>query len=440
MNFLTTYLFYLWLALLPLSWVIAAYVSVIAPDKMLAPLLMLLGAMSTIGMTRTRVAQVAGYGALALFLLLVKHISFIGSGSVYSGLMWDDAVKLGYFLIPLLCVRTMDHFHRSGWIMTWIAVAGCVSAFLVSVGLLTLPVERFEASRLGVDTLRKAVGLFPSYGDLAQFLAFAVLWVIVAPGVNDRKGLFLRAMRFVVAASVILGVLGAQSRNVVLSLLVALAALWLLRHLQRVGHRARSAVALGLTGAVLILGGTVAFFAMDIIGMLAGVGGDFARNTANARLEQYRVAWEIVSVSPIFGADTATYLRMGEFIEGIHNIWLRLAAHGGLLAVLVMLLLLTKVYLGFRQAARVAAKSEETLVVTGYFTALLVSTLFYVGMGEMFWALLGVAVALSCVEPLAVSRDQAHVETEMILAEENGTSKILANRKRAPAMQVSGKR
>lgn len=399
---------------------------------MLAPLLALLGGLAMFRAPSVRMTQVSIYAALVVILLLVKHISFFGTGSLYSSLLWDDLVKLGYFMVPILCIRSMDQFQKVGWVVCLIAVAGCLSAFLVSVGLLTLPLARFEASRLGVDELRKAIGLFPSYGDLAQYLSFAVLWVILAPGVKNKRNKLLRRMRYLVAIAVVLGLLSTQSRNVLLSLIVAISVLWVLVRAERAGARSKEAIMLGLVAGGVVLIGVLGVFAADIIGGLSGLGGEYARNTAEARLKQYAIAWEIISASPLFGADLDVYQKFGPYIEGIHNVWLRLAAHGGLLSVLVLLLLLGRIYYDTRKAARISVKAEHAKIVIGYLAALLVAVEFYVGMGEMFWALLGIAASLSCIEPFR-SPSADRVATAKDKREDAVSARILAPRKRARA-------
>jgi len=403
---ITIYLFYVWLLLLPLSWVIAAYLPIIAPDKLLAPLLLLLGLVVTVRAPRFQTNRVIFYALMATALLVVKNISFVKSGAIYATLMWNDAIRLGYFLIPLLCIQNIRQFRKSAWIVVLIAMAGCISAFLVSVGLLTLPIERFEASRLDVEVLRKAVGLFPSYGDLAQYIAFAALWVIATPGADEKKRFKIRAMRYIVTLSILIGVLGTQSRNIVLSLVVAAIIYWVFNRIQRAKKKFRSNVSMFITSISLIFISILGFFAIDLIRALSGVGGDYAANTANARLEQYGIAWDIISSSPVLGANLSTYQRMGTFIEGIHNIWLRLAAHGGILSVLILATLLAKIFLDIRRASHIDVKAKDALVATGYFSALVVATMFYVGMEEMFWALLGIVTALTCIGPTSSASRQ----------------------------------
>lgn len=424
-------LFVLWLLLLPISWVVASHISIVAPDKMLAPLLIVLGVASVFRAPPERTARVVVFGALIVLLLLVKQLSFMGSGSIYWVLIWDDMVKFGYFMVPVLCIRDLSQFHKTSWVVTLIAIAGCISAFLVSIGLLTLPVERFEESRLGVESLRKAIGLFPSYGDLAQYLAFAVLWVIVSPGRQRSSDKKIKVMRYLVAVSVVVGLLGTQSRNVLLSLLVALAVLWMYTRLERAGVRVKTGLILGLTGVFIVFMGVIAVFASDIVNALSGLGGQYAQNTAMARLDQYALAWKIISASPLLGADLTTYQQLGTFIEGIHNMWLRLTAHGGLLSVLVMAVLLVRVFYGVRDASRVPEKATYAKVATGYLAALVVAVEFYVGMGEMFWVLLGIVASLSCIPPFHSSPAAAVEISSDNGRKEFGDSRILVPRKRA---------
>ena len=148
-----------------------------------------------------------------------------------------------------------------------------------------------------------------------------------------------------------------------------------------------------------MFGAIAAAFAGGFIDALAGFGGAFAKHTAKVRLDQYAFAWDIIKSSPLLGADLQTYMRMGASIEGVHNMWLRLAAHGGLFSVLVMILLLARIFFDIRRSASVPEKYEESMIATAYFAAMMLAVMFYVGMGEMFWALLGVATSISCIPP-----------------------------------------
>lgn len=396
-------IFIFWLLLLPTSWVFSAYLPVIAPGKMLAPLLLLAGSVGVLRSPLGRVREVVVLGLLAAAFILLKHLSFMGDGTVYSGLLWNDAILLGYFMVPVVCIRNLRQFRQAAWAIVWVAVAGCVSAFLVSMGLLTLPLERFEASRLGIESLRKAIGLFPSYGDLAQYLAFAVLWVVALPRHERRPVRWGALMRALVAVSVILGLLGTQSRSVLLSLVLALAAWWMIARISRFGRQPGVGVVFGVGGGVLALVGLVVVFAGNLIDVLSHMGGATAAHTAMDRLQQYKVAWDIISASPLLGADLSTYEQMSGLIEHIHNMWLRIMAHGGMVALMALLVLLSRIVLGVFAAHRIQAKAQYARVAMGYLVAVLVSVEFYVGMGEMFWALLGVVASLGCIPPFTES-------------------------------------
>jgi|GEM_PF-3713581 len=408
-------LFYIWLLLLPFSWVIATLANITAPDKLLAPVLMLLGIIGVFGSPSARRSnRVFFLIFVVIFFIIIKHLSFIGSNELFWQLILDDAIKVGYFLIPVFCIDDIKKFRISGWLVLLVAMSGCFSVFLVSTGLMTLPLERFEDSRLGVEGLLKAIGLFPSYGDLAQYIAFTVLLVIIAPGVKNRKNKWLFYARVLVFVGVILGLLGTQSRNIFISLFVSLGTLWFLKKLSSKQGVSKDTMMMIVVVVSFVGISLIGVFISNFIDTLSSFGGTNAKNTAGARLEQYAAAWEIMKTSPLMGADIETYMRLGPLIEGIHNVWLRLIAQGGLLAMLMMAALLWFCFKGIRSASRIPEKTPETMIATGYFAALMVSVMFYTGMGEMFWALLGVATSISCIPPFVKSNNEATDNDDVI--------------------------
>ncbi len=400
MSFFVDKLFYLWILLLPFSWVVAVLTGITAPDKLLAPLLLLLGLVRVFKSSYDqRINKIYVFILLVILFIFIKHLSFVDNGTILWPLIVDDAVKLGYFLIPVFCIDSIHKYRVSGWMVLFVAMSGCFSVFFVSTGLMTLPLERFEASRVGVEGLLKAIGLFPSYGDLAQYLAFTVMFVIVAPGIENKKNKWLKRARFLVFIGVILGLLGTQSRNILISLFISLGTLWLLKKMASKQGISKDTMMMLMVVTAIVGISLIGVFISNFVDALSSMGGANAKNTAGARLEQYAVAWEIMKSSPLLGADAETYARMGLFIEGIHNVWLRLIAHGGLFAMLMMAILLWHCFKGIRAASHIQDKSAEAMVSTGYFAALMVSVMFYTGMGELFWALLGIATSISCVPP-----------------------------------------
>jgi len=399
MRIIQDWLFLVWLLLLPFSWLISINTVYIAPDKFLSPILIATGLLLLLRLPLSSSKYILMLSTLVLVFILLKNISFVGDNALYWELMWEDLIKVGYFIIPLLCITSMRQFCRASWVVVIVAILGCVTVFLAAVGFLTLPIERFESSRLGIEGLEKAIGLFVSYGDLAQYLVFSLFWVLVLPGIDIRAKKKLRYLiiRIGMFISIFFGLLGSQSRNVLLSIVLALLVYWVYKKYSGKQKNNQMAALFGLISFGLLGFGLIGFYMNDIYSMATNLGGTNARNTAGARLEQYLFAIDVFFKSPFFGADLETYKKMEGLIEYIHNMWLRLAAHGGLFAVIPMLMLFSYVFVKVKAAADLKEKSEEILVLIPYFFVLIFASMFYVAMGELFWALLGVAASYAVI-------------------------------------------
>lgn len=400
MSILRRQLFFLWLALLPFGYQLSAYTGFTEPDKLIAPALLLIGFFSSIQSPLWRLNRLIFFTVISAALIVIKNLSFLGSSELFEKLMWDDMVKIGYFVIPILCIDSIATFRKSAWIVVFIAIVGCMSAFMVSIGLIRLPVGIPEEFRLGIQWLPKAKGLFLSTGNLVQYVTFASAWAILAPGITQARQPRVRAARWILAAAVVMGLLGTQSRNLALALLVGLAVLWSIRKVEPLSGERRALFAIGITAVVIPIIGIILAFPSEVIDVLAGLGGESARNAATSRLHQYAVAWEVIGNHPLLGADPETYRNLGPTLDHIHNTWLLLLAHGGMVSAIIFFLLMARSFLGVRKLSHAAEMTKEAAVVTAYFASMLVSIMFYVGMDKMFWALFGIATAITCIEPL----------------------------------------
>ncbi len=376
-----------------------SYSGVIGLDKILAPMLLVLSLYLNRTMETARLNRIAVYVLIAFALIFVKNISFLFDTAVLRELIWTDLIRAGYFIVPLLYISDMKSFHRAAWLITAVAIIGLVSAFLVAIGVLTLPVDRFEISRIGVEGIRKSIGIFTAYGDLAQFAAFAIVWVILVPGVRNSKSRKWVFLRFAMLIVFVLGLIGAQSRNVLMSGMLALVIYWLLKKLVRSGADTRimASMLVGIV-SVTILSFTI-FFSTSVVDGLSNVGGGLAKSTAAARLDQYAVGWDVIKSSPLLGISAEEYIATRGYVNHIHNMWIRIAAIGGIFSALILATLLVRIFRLLRQSAYVSGKQKETVVVTCYFGVMLFSSLFYGGMTELFWVLLGVATSLTCIKP-----------------------------------------
>lgn len=415
-----TKVFYLWFLLVPFSWIISFYIPIIAPDKIMAPLLLLLSVFILNRSDKERISRIVMYSFLVLVFIIVKNISFMASGDIFFSLIWIDAINVGYFIVPILYITNIKQFQTTGWIIVFLAIVGCISGMMVALGWLTLPIERFDLDRLD-SGLKRAIGIFPSYGDLAQFLTFAVLWVIILPGVKNTKSFKIKLIRFIVFISFIIGLISSQSRSVFLSVVLGIIIYNLLKRINQAGI-SMPLLIMCILGT--ILGSIMLYFSSEIVYALTNMGGGSAAHTAEGRLDQYAFGWEVISKSPLFGADIEDYRRGGQVLDVIHNMWIRLTSMGGIVTSLLLAAFMVHVFFRTRAAAYTQEKRKEVMVTTGYFGALVFSTMFYPGMTEKMWALFGVAASLTCIPPYNSSRRKrstANTAPKSIASENSNT-------------------
>jgi len=303
----------------------------------------------------------------------------------------------------------------ASWMVVYIAVVGCISAILVSTGLISLPLERFEVSRLGILGLPKSIGLFVSYGDMAQYLAYAVLWVLCLPGI-EMKAAYKNIIRLGFFFVVMAGVLAAQSRNVAFSIVIAPVMYFYFFLL--LGHKRGQMNGAALIGSLFAVGILSVFIVYigDVLDVVRDLGGSYAQNTVNDRLSQYRMALDIMSRDLLFGADVEIYTRHADVIEKIHNVWLRLGARGGLVAIMSFVALLFMILTYIWKARWNDEKRQESRIVLSYMVVVLFSINMYPGLGELFWALLGIGAALPLTTMKKISRPTTNKQASVIYA------------------------
>lgn len=383
-----------WFLLQPFTVLTAAYLGILALDKMLAPILIVIWvATAILGQQRTDAKRVS-FILIALAFFLVRNLSKIDNASFYPFILWEDIILFGYFCIPILYVNNIERITTASKLIAINAVVACSSAFLVAMGWLTLPYERSSEGRFDL-AIQKSIGLYSSYGDVAQISAYFLLLALFVPTSltlrrHAKGGLAVGLLAFAV---VIIGLIGNQSRSMLLSLIVAVAIAWIFYYRSKPNtNKLLYNTLLFAMGAIAI--SFVAVVINQIISLLGALGGADASGTAAGRLIQYQYALELISQNPILGVDGSYYERFIAQVNGIHNMWLGQMARGGIITTLLLLWLLLKL---FRISLRVLNEPETRLfgtVAIGYLFAVLVSTLFYPANSQFFWALLGMNVAI----------------------------------------------
>lgn len=383
-----------WFLLLPFTVVASIYLGITAPDKLMAPMLIVLWLFLLI-IGQQRISQKhLQFIAVAFIFFFVRNLSKIDDPTVYTSLLWEDAILLGYFCLPILYINTQASITTASKLISINAVVGCLSAFFVALGWLTLPYERFSLSRFDLG-IQKSIGLISAYGDLAQLATYFLLLAICVPASlalrkRARGGKLLALFAVTV---VTMGLIGNQSRSLLLSLAVAsfMASIFYFRSKKNANRMLFNTLFFAIGISVISF---VAVTISRITTALGSMGGGQAAQTAAARLEQYEYALSLVKTYPILGVDGAYYAKFGNLIGGIHNMWLSQLARGGLISALLLFWLLLMMFRLSLRLLNDPQTKQYALVTLGYMFALLVSTLFYPADSTLFWALLGMNSAI----------------------------------------------
>lgn len=369
-----------WVLLLPFTVINSIYLGV-PIDKVMAPvLIMSWGVLMILG--KARLSKDKYYMILlAVLFFFVRNISFIDSLAVYKASMWEDAIFLGYFCLPILYIDNLRKIKIASKLIAINATVGCISAFLVALGLLRLPYERFSMSRisLGID---KSIGLISAYGDLAQLsVCFLLLAVFIPVSLMAKKKLLLRVSAFSI---VLMGLIGNQSRSFLLSVVTALFATYLFS-LRSKKVKDTIIFDTALVFLAFIFLSFVAIFFTDIINLLSGLGGAQAQQTAAGRLLQYQMAFDFIKEYPLLGVTSEVFSGYSEYIHGIHNMWLGQLTRGGIISTMILFGMLVMVYRYSISLLKVNEAKSYAVVIIGYIFSVLVSTLFYPADSSLFW-------------------------------------------------------
>lgn len=396
------YVFAIWFLILPFTVISSIYLGMTALDKLMAPVLVVLWFMLLmIGNYRFDQKKLAII-LVAFAFFFLRNISKIGDSALYASLLWEDAIRFGYFCLPILYIDNLAKVRTACKLVSINAVVGCVSAFLVALGLLTLPYERFSQSRIGLD-IQKSIGLFSAYGDLAQFSAYFLLLAIFVPaslrfGNKNKAGKLLGILALVI---VIMGLIGNQSRSFFLSVIAAIFMALVFRSRSKKNANKMLFNLLFIAAGMSALA-IVAISFTHITGLLAGMGGSQAEKTAMGRLEQYQYAFGLIKEYPIFGVDAAYFATYGEYVHGIHDMWLGQLTRGGFASGIVLAGLLFMIFRASLKLLDNPQAKQHGIAAIGYMVAVLVSTLFYPADTALFWTLLGMNAAI--VTTLRMSR------------------------------------
>lgn len=325
------------------------------------------------------------YAAARLMSVVDSPIFFNISASIV-------AKQFLYFAIPLLFIRSLDEFRYAARLLIVIAVIGIFSALVASLGFYEFPVQRFAESRIGIETVQKAVGLFTNFGDMAMLGSFSLLHLYL----NEKKSPSMQAslVKIIATTLILAGYIGAQSRNMLITLISGLVALAYFSATKRL-----SGAATLLSVLLVMLMGCAVVFGLSVIEVssleaLRGLGGTReAAATVDARLIQYQYAWSLFAERPWFGHGEkvlATEIQ-------VHNLWLGLMAWGGLASTVSVSGILLFIGISLIRTKPSDERQRLKIFALSQLIAIFVASEFYVSMSYVFLALLG---AIATVAPI----------------------------------------
>lgn len=296
-----------------------------------------------------------------------------------------------YFFTPILFVQSIKDVRIVAKMLAAAAVLAGVSAFLVSIGVLELAVSRTSPGRLSFIGLPKSIGLMGNYGDVAML--FAATWILMRVFRAYNAPLASRPVEFLVLGTLVIGFLGSQSRNIALTFLASASTYFALS--LTVGKTRGRGLLVPMLVVLLLVGipGVLVVSDVNLIEEVSNWGGQQARGTAEDRVSQYQYALRLIQERPFLG-DGEAIARSG---MQIHNIWLNVAANGGVVAGfglfgLMICCFATALFGMLRDKSNAMGLASMSI-----FVATAVATEFYVGLTYTFFIILGTALVMPLV-------------------------------------------
>lgn len=397
-------IFSIWVISLPFQRY--SVVSTFSVDNLLAPFLCLAAPFlprlrNTFGSSQ-RIKVFTGLIILYCLFWLASILPVLSINQVLLQRGWLGLRDSFYLFAVVLFIRDRGSFKQIKSLLIIVTMIAAVTSLLDSLGWIHLPIQRYEASRVDISWLPKAIGLLSSYGDVAMLYGFTVV-VLVSHSKNELAfGLGGRLGKLLVWLSLLAGIAGSQSRNVVITSVIALGAYRTFRALSGAQASTRFVVTgMLLALAISILGAMVAFGG-DIAHMIGSWGGTNAAETANWRLETYGEALSLIAQHPFTGITGDIYNKWGYLADVLHNAWLKTFLQGGLLRFLALVGLFWLGLKGGYNNLRVGREcARDAALVMSTFVTMIVATQFYGGQSEIMWVMLGTLISFNWV-----SRDE----------------------------------
>ncbi len=398
------WLFVFWVMSFPLiNFYIVAELSI---DNLLVPVLIVFWLFFQ-GQRQAKVRWSRMIVILLVYLVGIglEHRLYQG-GLPFGYALWTVFRDAGYFILPILYITDRETFRKSSGAIMIVAMAGSVTAILVSLGYLRLDYIRIQDTRVGIEALPKATGVFRNFGDVALLAAYTVLALMAYDARELPFRLGTKLGKSVVVFCLFLGLLGTQSRNMLVSMIVAVPAYAFFNHLAKVSPQKRQDYLIGAftvaaVGAVLMM-----FFSAGIINLLTNIGGGDAADTAQTRLESYDQAKTLFGEAFVAGIAYSSPGRIN-LAELVHNLWIGLYLRGGIISVLSMAFFFVYAMRSVFSVMMVDPRNKEAKILGAFIVCAVAATMFFPAGSLIYWFMLGMIMTVS-VTPLS-SKDAGPV-------------------------------
>lgn len=403
--------FYLWVLSLPFYQF--NVIGTLSVDNIVGPFLIFLWlATSFLGrMSQARNRNLLVILGIVLFYFLSILISFTLSGTLSQivGIIWQELKLILYLILPMLYIRTTQSYNTVLRLFVVNAVVVSAVAFAQSIGLIDLEFSRsFGGSRYELEGITRSPGLLGNYGDVAILLSLTVLVIYGCWEDLHWRILNSRIIRYGIYCVIAFGVFASQSRNVVLSILVAVISYYIFNKLKKrksINVAPLIAITLILFVPLLLL---TYYLIPHLYTILLGEGG--VKESVLDRFVQYEIALKYISENILFGLGSSVYGKHEDLVRTIHNLWLGVALKGGLFAVVPILLLYYKIFTNAVIQMRNENFKNEPAVVAASSVAMVIASLFYVAQDAyIFWALMGLYLSLNTLADTRVRQKKAEL-------------------------------
>jgi len=397
----SSWLFFLWVASFPLTnFYLVAELSI---DNLLVPILFVAW-LFFMGDKQRKIGWSSVVIIMFVYLtgIAMEHRVFQG-GVPFQFALWTLARDGGYFMLPFLFVTDRSTFRAGSAAIVIVAMAGGFTAILVSLGLLHLEYIRLQPTRIGLDFLPKATGVFRNFGDVALLAGYTVL-VLLAYGSRDLPfKLGTRSAKIIVLIFLFLGLVGTQSRNMLVSMIVAVPAYAFFNSLSKVSRKRRQEYLVGAFAVAIVGGALIIFFAGDVISLLTNIGGGDAAHTAQTRLSSYDQAEALFGEAFVSGINYSSPSRTS-LAELVHNLWIGLFLRGGIISVLSMAFFYIYAMRSVFRVMLIDPRNTEAKILGAFIFCAVTASMFFPAGSLIYWFMLGMIMTVRVTPLPAIGR------------------------------------